>query len=629
MGVSRGSAPRFFYFSALLVFLGSFSFLPAPLGAAHPARKAPRSCTSAPAAPHASNNGPVCGGGTLVLSSGFTPDWAVRGQGLAAGDGSGLAIAVDNGGSAIVTGYSFTPETNNDYYTVRYDPSGAVEAENVYDNTPVGRDDFARAVALDSFGNAYVTGVSDGAGTGRDYYTAKYDPFGNRLWEQRYSNASPVSNDVGTAIAVDPSGNAIVTGHSRGNSNSADYATVKYDTDGNLLWERRYDGGGNDVPAAVAVDPSGNVFVTGFSQLGDTVDYYTIKYDADGNVAWERSYDNGGEDVAQDVAADMFGNCYVTGYSQGAGGADYYTIRYDPDGNVVWERRYDNGNDDEAAAVAVDLSGNAFVTGYSFRMGDADYYTIGYAPDGAILYERRFDNGWDDRAQAVAVDDAGNAYVTGYSDAGAGNDDYYTIKYDLAGSILWEERYDGGGTDQAKAIAVDAYGNAYVTGLSCGGSDYDIYTIQYASDDLQAQWTGPNGFTSGEFSPSIPNVALADAGLYSVVVSGGGCTSPPGETTVVVSVAPDKAVVIRPVIKQGQVYIELTVEDENDPDNVSGYNLYRSWSPSGGWELRASDAGDSDLVKPGIQLVEDQTGLDSFYYQVVAYNSYCSVEGPR
>ncbi len=374
--------------------------------------------------------------------------------------------------------------------------------------------DVALAIAVDVFGNVYVTGKSWGGGAGFDYATIKYYPDGDTAWVRRY-NGPGNGDDRGYAIAVDGPGNVYVTGYSDNGANH-DYLTVIYYTDGKIS-ELRYDGPGNgdDEAQALALDSSGNVYVTGYSWGSETdFDYATIKHYPNGDTAWVRRYDGPGNnsDEGKAIAVDDSGNVCVTGYSYGSGTySDYATIKYYPNGDTGWVRRYNGPGDstDVAWATAIDGSGNIYVSGVSDSTGTGyegyDYGTIKYDSSGVQLWVKRYNgpgNYWDD-AYAMAVDDFGNAYVTGYSCGSGALGDYATIKYYSNGDTAWVRRYNGPGDDddEAWAIAVDDSGNVYVTGNSCGGGTYTDYaTIMYDSSGREvwvAIYNGPGDLDDG------------------------------------------------------------------------------------------------------------------------------------
>src|SRR5262249_54802382 len=132
-------------------------------------------------------------------------------------------------------------------------------------NGPGNDYDGAVAIVCDSSGNVYVTGESVGVETVADYVTIKYNSSGEEQWVARYDGGL---GDTATAMAIDSSGNVYVTGQSwSANTSNYDYATVKYNADGQEQWVARYDGPANDYdyPTGIAVDNSGNVYVTGES----------------------------------------------------------------------------------------------------------------------------------------------------------------------------------------------------------------------------------------------------------------------------------------------------------------------------------------------------------------------------
>ncbi len=290
-------------------------------------------------------------------------------------------------------------------------------------NGPQNSHDRPAAMALDHLGNVYVTGYSHFSWTYPDFATIKYYPDGDTAWVRNY-NGPDDGRDEAVDVALDASGNVYVTGSSNTVASRFDYVTIKYDSSGNELWAARYDGPASDedLASAIAVDDFGNVYVTGRSHGGATdMDYATIKYHPDGDTAWVRRHAGTGdaEDIAHDVAVDGDGNVYVTGAAAVSGTiCDYVTIKYDPAGNVLWTKGYNgpgNGPDD-AEVIALDTAGNVYVTGHSYdSYGYEDYATIKYLSNGDTTWVRRFNGpaSFRDEANDLVVDDRGNVYVTG------------------------------------------------------------------------------------------------------------------------------------------------------------------------------------------------------------------------
>ncbi|MFI5211924.1 MAG: SBBP repeat-containing protein [Ignavibacteria bacterium] len=358
-------------------------------------------------------------------------------------------------------------------------------------NGPGGVVDIASAIAVDAAGNVYVTGASTGTLTLSDYATVKYNSAGQEQWVARYNG--PVNGpDEAFSVAVDAAGNVYVTGQSLSGTNY-DYATIKYNSAGVLQWAARYDGpqASADNAAVVRVDGSGNVYVTGGSTgSGSGLDYATVKYNSSGQLQWAVRYNgtNNAGDVPSDMAIDGSGFIYVTGGSSGSTSSnDYVTIKYNASGQEQWNARFNGtGNDNDiASSLVVSSAGNVYVTGSSIGVGSAtDYATVLYNSSGQQQWVMRYNglNNTSDDASSIAIDGSGYAYVTGASNSGGTNLDYLTLKYSAGGQMMWEQRYNGpaNGVDAALSICVDSYGNIHVTGNSMGSnSSSDYATVTY------------------------------------------------------------------------------------------------------------------------------------------------------
>jgi len=367
---------------------------------------------------------------------------------------AGSDIAVDSLGNVYVAGSVYDSVTSNDYVTIKYYPNGDTAWVRRY-NGPGNSSDIAKAVAIDSYSNVYITGTSG---------TIKYDNNGIQLWIGAWG---------GVDIATDNSGNICVTGSIWDTLTHNDYITVRYYPNGDTAWVRRYSGLPNqygeaeDLATAIALDGSGNIYVTGYSN-GLTVNnqYTTIKYQSTGDTVWVRRY-NGREphfsNQAYDIALDNFGNVFVTGTTENGGTwYDYGTIKYYPNGDSAWCKIYWGGcrYDQIAKALAVDKFGNVYVTGYEQESQDMgghwcrqghgwDYVTIKYANSGTQAWLTLYNLGASDFAYDVISDTFGNIYVTGSSG---------TVKYDTDGQQLWTTAWP------SRVVSVDGIRNVYVTG---------------------------------------------------------------------------------------------------------------------------------------------------------------------
>ncbi|MBX3244177.1 MAG: SBBP repeat-containing protein [Acidobacteria bacterium] len=352
-----------------------------------------------------------------------------------------------------------------------------------------------------------------------DAFLRRYDAEGNEVWTRQFGTNSV---DSGYAADTDPEGNIYVVGDTVGtfpgqtSSGGTDAFVRKYDAEGNVLWTRQLGTDSTDRARGVAVDASGNVYVagqTGGSFTGQTNagsdDIYVRKYDTDGNEIWTRQFGTTSFDWASSIAVDTTGNIYMTGDVGGTlpdhsslGFQDSFVRKYSADGSVLWTRQFGTNGNDNTRGIAVDQSGNSYVAGYtngSFpgftRVGLEDAFIRKYDADGAEVWTRQFGTASADMARSVAVDTAGNSYVVGDTNGTlpeqtrVGSVDSFIRKYNPEGNFVWTRQFGTTDIDETHGIAVDILGNSYVAGAvpralpgQTGLGGYDAFAVKYSND---------------------------------------------------------------------------------------------------------------------------------------------------
>jgi len=387
----------------------------------------------------------------------------------------------DAAGNVYVTGTT-NLFGSGDYATIKYGPDGSLKWTATYDN---GGDDYGHAIAVDADGNVYVIGESQGSGTDYDFLTIKYSPTGAEVWEARFDSAGKY--DAGAAIALDVTGNVYVTGTTTKSSGALDYTTIKYAPDGGEpLWVNSTPGpspyGAWAFPWAMAVDASGDVYVTGRIASSSQNLGQTIKCSgSDGHTLWQKT---AGE-AFWALALDGSGNPIVTGYNSSI---EYLTVKYAcSDGSELHSATFANG---EGYGVAVDAQDNVYVTGFAYS-GWGRCGTIKYDADLVQQWVALSDFGVDDEARDIALDASGNVWVTGHTVDHHSTGGALTIAYDAAtGSRLWHDIYYGGA--EAYAIAADPFGNVDVAGFANDPVLFlfaDYLTIQYGPLQAAQGWS--------------------------------------------------------------------------------------------------------------------------------------------
>lgn len=396
-------------------------------------------------------------------------------------------------------------------------------------------DQRAFSVAVDSAGNALVTGFFKGSlgfpgGTltsagGADVFLVKLDSAGTYVWGKAFGDQG---DQYGASVAVDSSGNVLVTGRFSGaidlgggalvSAGGTDVFLAKLSTDGAYIWSKVFGGSGDQWGASVKSDVAGNVVLAGYLSGTGSIDFgggsieaingsngFTAKLDAIGTHLWSKGFGVQSGALAYDLAVDGAGNAIVTGQFTvtldldsgpvtSAGGSDVFVAKFDPNGVCNWGKRFGDDAAQIGRSVATNTAGDVFVTG-QFQgsmdvgakqlssFGGYDIFLLKIDSAGAAQWGKRFGLSNDQIGTNLAADSAGNLLLTGQlfgtADFGgnaltsAGASDVFLAKFDSAGGHLWSKRFgDAADLQAGYGVASDAANNILVVGFFEGAVDF-------------------------------------------------------------------------------------------------------------------------------------------------------------
>jgi hypothetical protein len=418
-------------------------------------------------------------------------------------------------------------------------------------------DDYGNAVAIDSSGCAYVVGETGSTnfptlgpeqawmGGDTDVFVTKWNAAGTGVVYSTYIGGS--NRDAAMGVAVDSAGNAYVTGFTySGNfpitsgaqrtsfAGASKAFVLKLNASGNgLIYSTFLGGSGNDYGAGIAVDAAGEAHIAGYTASvdfpattgafqryygGGTNDGFLAKLNAAGSALIYATYLGGiANDTAAGVALDPSGNIYVTGQTQSTNfptvnplqptgsERDAFVVKMNASGQVIYSTYLGGTGLTSGTAIAADASGNAYVTGstdapdfpvtanayQAVNGGSYDAFVATLNSYGSSILGATYLGGsGSDSGYGIALDGTGNVYIAGSTNSinfptyagtqstySGGGDAFVAEFNNQLTSLVYSTYFGGSGNDLATGIAVDSTGDAYITGwTSSGGSGTGLPT---------------------------------------------------------------------------------------------------------------------------------------------------------
>ncbi|MFH1726095.1 MAG: SBBP repeat-containing protein [Elusimicrobiota bacterium] len=359
-----------------------------------------------------------------------------------------------------------------------------------------------------------------------DCFVVKFNADGNLAWEGRYDG--PLHGyDVCYGGAIDAAGNIYAVGWTQNDpAESNDILTVSYDTDGNRRWAAVHAGAAHRADDAIpaTVDAAGNVIVAGRIDAGGGQQLAVLKYSSSGTLLWDALCETCPTSArARYVTTDDANNIYAVGEQNGT--SQIAIVSFDPDGNQRWAASADDPYD-SCRGLAV-VNGNVYVAAVGGTLQDRQLRTMKFdAATGSPIWTARYDESDTDHVNALAVDAAGNAYITGTTTPPGAptpyTGDMLVVKYDADGAQSWATTFGiPGKREQSNNIAVDGDGNVYITGTAeaaTGNAGGEITTLKFDSDGALL-WSAvhpgpvPNQTDQGKYLFLDPSGAVYVAGF--------------------------------------------------------------------------------------------------------------------
>ena len=399
-----------------------------------------------------------------------------------------------------------------------------------------------QGIALDSSGNIYVTGFTlspdfpvknparsfSGGATIGDAFITKLtlSPVPQIVYSTFIGGSA---DDAGYAIAVDPAGEAYITGF----TSSPDFPTVspiqaafkgskdvfvtKLSADGTrILYSTFFGGGSDDEGRGIALDGSNDIFITGFTDSADFPLFKSARTFPSGYDAFAAKILSGGtqlgysvllggaaNDQGAGIAVDTSGNAYVTGSTSSTdfpvvnayqtalrGGQNAFLTKLDPNATILFSTFLGGSASDGAAAIALDSAGAAYIAGGTSSpdfpvilpiqalTGGKNAFVSKFSPSGGLLYSTFLGGSGQDSAAGIAVDTSGNAYITGQTSSAdfpvknpvqgttPAENAFVTEINSVGSALVYSTLLGGGSNDSGTAIAADSSGDAFVTGAT-------------------------------------------------------------------------------------------------------------------------------------------------------------------
>jgi gliding motility-associated-like protein len=337
------------------------------------------------------------------------------------------------------------------------------------------------------------------------------------LWENNFGGSD---QDWARDIRQTDDGGFIVVGYSRStdidinnNLGNWDFWVLKLNADGTVQWKKNYGGSNTDQATAVWATTDGGFVIVGSSESSDGdlsgnnggEDVWVIKINAAGVLQWQKNYGGSDSDRAESVEQTSDGGYIISGYSESLNGNvsgnygnfDYWVLKLNAAGDLLWNKNYGGSGADYCYAVTQTTDGGYVLAGSSFsnnndvtgNNGLYDYWIVRTDGAGNILWQKSYGGEGEERAWDIAPAEDGGFIIGGYTFSVGGDisnnnggTDYWIIKVDANGEFEWGNTFGGNDTETAFGLQQAFDGGYILAGYATSNANGDV-SNNYGSED--------------------------------------------------------------------------------------------------------------------------------------------------
>jgi len=382
-------------------------------------------------------------------------------------------------------------------------------------NVTWGTGGYGTGIALDNLNNFYLSGVMS-----NDLCLVKFDLNGNYIWNVTWGD---IYRDFGSDTEVDSFEDVYIAGNI-GTSDFADirdFCLVKYNSFGIKQWNLTWGNINDDEECrGLEIDTSGNIYLAGDR---DSTTIWLLKYNISGNFKWARSW---GPGFSRDIEQDSSGDIYIAGStdSYGAESYDMCLLKYNSSGDLQWYKLWGGNSPDYGQEVAIDSAGNIYVAGITSSFGgiDDDVCLVKYNSAGIQQWNLTWGGSGRDTCYGIALDSSNNIYLTGRS---WNVNNLFLLKVDSQGILQWNFTWGGYHNTWGSDIALDSSDNVYIVGsmgtiLLVKFSSVPKITILAPNQNQLCGKTAP-AFELSIFEPDLDTTWYTlDDGITNIIFNG-------------------------------------------------------------------------------------------------------------